>query len=201
MRTASPSSWASALCLAASVVRALGVAAVLHVVTGARPAAGLVAGTACRIVTGGTFVGWSLGWDRGDQNVVLFWLKNTGLFIPLLVGAILWRGERPLLQRRLLLFYAAVHALLHHSESGPPGAMDLGQHQSAGLLARGFGADRGTSAGSPVEKGRDGGRPGRRRVRRADAGRRARCLACSIERSVDPRLRQGGYRLCESRGR
>ena len=57
-------------------------------------------------VTGGTFVGWSLGWDHGHQNVVLFWLKNTGLFIPLLVAAILWRGQSPLLERRLLLFYA-----------------------------------------------------------------------------------------------
>jgi hypothetical protein len=56
-------------------------------------------------VSGGTFVGWSVGWDRGDQNVLLFWLKNTGLLIPLIIVAVLWRGERPLLERRLLLFY------------------------------------------------------------------------------------------------
>jgi hypothetical protein len=56
-------------------------------------------------VSGGTFVDWSIGWDHGNQHVVLFWLKNTGLFVPLLLAAILWRGENPLLERRLLLFY------------------------------------------------------------------------------------------------
>jgi hypothetical protein len=56
-------------------------------------------------VAGGRFLGWSIGWDHGDQNVLLFWLKNTGLFIPLLAASVLWRGERPLLGRRLLLFY------------------------------------------------------------------------------------------------
>jgi hypothetical protein len=56
-------------------------------------------------VAGGRFLAWSIGWDHGDQNVLLFWLKNTGLFIPLLAASVLWRGERPLLGRRLLLFY------------------------------------------------------------------------------------------------
>ncbi|HYY59635.1 MAG TPA: hypothetical protein VE842_20060 [Pyrinomonadaceae bacterium] len=57
-------------------------------------------------VRAGTFFGWHFGWDRGETNVLLFWLKNTGLFIPLLVAALLWRrGPRPLVPRRLLLFY------------------------------------------------------------------------------------------------
>ena len=54
-----------------------------------------------------TFFGWEFGWDRGQQNVVWFWLRNTGLFIPLLVAALLWRGkddEEPVVPRRLLLF-------------------------------------------------------------------------------------------------
>jgi hypothetical protein len=58
------------------------------------------------------FFGWSFGWDRGGENVLLFWLKNTGLFIPLLAAALLWRGRgtggaapEPLVPRRLLLFY------------------------------------------------------------------------------------------------
>lgn len=54
----------------------------------------------------GTFFGWEFGWDHGQENVVWFWLKNTGLFIPLLVAAILWRSRGEyLLPRRLLMFY------------------------------------------------------------------------------------------------
>src|SRR5712691_4150127 len=39
-------------------------------------------------------------------DVVLFWFKNAGLFIPLTVVAVLWRGKQPLVSRRLLLFLA-----------------------------------------------------------------------------------------------
>lgn len=56
-------------------------------------------------VRAGAFVAWAVGWDRGAQHPVVFWLKNTGAFIPLLAAAILWRGERPPVPRRLLLFY------------------------------------------------------------------------------------------------
>ncbi|HWT00970.1 MAG TPA: hypothetical protein VN256_12050 [Pyrinomonadaceae bacterium] len=56
------------------------------------------------------FFGWHTGWDHGEENVLRFWFKNTGLFIPLLVAALLWRervrGETvPLVPRPLLLFY------------------------------------------------------------------------------------------------
>jgi hypothetical protein len=53
----------------------------------------------------GSFFAWNLGWDRGTQNPAWFWFKNTGLFIPLLVGALAWRGREPLVPKRLLLFY------------------------------------------------------------------------------------------------
>lgn len=36
----------------------------------------------------GRFVGWHFGWDAKEENVLLFWLKNTGLFIPLLLAAV-----------------------------------------------------------------------------------------------------------------
>ncbi len=52
-----------------------------------------------------SFVEWQFGWDHGKDNVVWFWFKNTGLFIPLIVAAILWRGKEYLIPRRLLLFY------------------------------------------------------------------------------------------------
>ncbi|MGB7926367.1 MAG: hypothetical protein WCF57_24210, partial [Pyrinomonadaceae bacterium] len=57
-------------------------------------------------VKSGTFVGWHLGWDRGEENVLWFWFKNTGLFIPLVVAALMWRDENSyLVPRRLALFY------------------------------------------------------------------------------------------------
>lgn len=51
------------------------------------------------------FFAWSFGWDRGQENALWFWFKNTGLFIPLIVTAILWRGKGFAVSRRLLLFY------------------------------------------------------------------------------------------------
>jgi hypothetical protein len=56
-------------------------------------------------IRGESFLAWAVGWDRGDQNALVFWLKNTGMFIPLLAAALLWRSERPVVSRRLLLFY------------------------------------------------------------------------------------------------
>ena len=52
------------------------------------------------------FFGLAYGWDSGEQNVVWFWIKNTGLLIPLLVAALVWRpGDAPLVSKRLLLFF------------------------------------------------------------------------------------------------
>ena len=56
-------------------------------------------------VRGGRFLAWAVGWDRGQQNAVVFWLRNAGVFIPLVIAALAWRGGRPLLSRRLLRFY------------------------------------------------------------------------------------------------
>jgi hypothetical protein len=57
-----------------------------------------------------SFFGWHFGWDKGDDNFFWFWLKNTGLFIPLIFAAFMWRGdhsdeEKYLVSRRLLYFY------------------------------------------------------------------------------------------------
>jgi hypothetical protein len=52
------------------------------------------------------FLGWSLGWDHGDTNVLWFWFVNTGAFIPLLLAAVLTRKqEQDLVPSRLLRFY------------------------------------------------------------------------------------------------
>lgn len=52
-----------------------------------------------------SFVGWHFGWDHGDESVWRFWLKNTGLFIPLLLVALLWRTKKPLVGEPLLFYY------------------------------------------------------------------------------------------------
>jgi hypothetical protein len=51
------------------------------------------------------FLEWQVGWDRGADSTIWFWLKNTGLFIPLIVAAVFWRGKDYLVNRRLLVFY------------------------------------------------------------------------------------------------
>ncbi|MGH9929326.1 MAG: hypothetical protein ACREA9_08865 [Pyrinomonadaceae bacterium] len=57
-------------------------------------------------VNAGKFFEWQFGWDRGQENPVWFWLKNSGLFIPLTITAILWRHDKEaLVPRRLLIFF------------------------------------------------------------------------------------------------
>jgi hypothetical protein len=57
-------------------------------------------------VDAGKFFELQFGWDRGQENAVWFWLKNTGLFIPLTLAALLWRSKRePLVSRRLLIYF------------------------------------------------------------------------------------------------
>ena len=74
-------------------------------------AAGVIAGpqllwsTSYSAVNASSFFAWEIGWDRGKDNPILFWFKNTGLFIPLLLVAILVRGKTYLISKRLLLFY------------------------------------------------------------------------------------------------
>jgi hypothetical protein len=34
------------------------------------------------------FFGWNFRWDRGDANILWFWLKNTGIVIPAIVAGI-----------------------------------------------------------------------------------------------------------------
>ena len=56
-------------------------------------------------VDAGKFFEWQYGWDRGKENAVWFWLKNSGLFIPLTIAALLWRRKNEyLVPSRLRLF-------------------------------------------------------------------------------------------------
>ena len=51
-----------------------------------------------------SYFGVQLGWELGNHDFLIFWLVNAGLFIPLLVVAFLWRGAKPLLPNRLVLY-------------------------------------------------------------------------------------------------
>jgi hypothetical protein len=56
-------------------------------------------------VDASSFFAWEVGWDHGQENPIWFWFMNTGFFIPLLLIAVLMRGEGYLVPKRLLLFY------------------------------------------------------------------------------------------------
>jgi hypothetical protein len=57
-------------------------------------------------VDAGKFFAWEVGWDHGKDNPFWFWLKNTGLFIPLTVAALVMRSKnQALVSRRLLIFF------------------------------------------------------------------------------------------------
>ena len=60
-------------------------------------------------VQSGRFFGWDWSWDNGEgdaaENAVWFWFKNTGLFIPLLAAALVWRGRGRVVPARLFYFY------------------------------------------------------------------------------------------------
>ncbi|MDQ3819953.1 MAG: hypothetical protein M3362_20075, partial [Acidobacteriota bacterium] len=57
-----------------------------------------------------SFFGLHFGWDNEKENFFWFWFKNTGLFIPLIITALVWQergpeGEKYLVPRRLFFFY------------------------------------------------------------------------------------------------
>ena len=56
-------------------------------------------------VDAGSFFAWEVGWDHGQENPVYFWLKNTGVFIPLLLAAVLLKNGSFVVPRRVLIFF------------------------------------------------------------------------------------------------
>ena len=51
------------------------------------------------------FIAREFGWGHGEESIIWFWLKNTGIFIPLLIAALLWKTDKYLVSRKLLFFY------------------------------------------------------------------------------------------------
>lgn len=35
------------------------------------------------------FIGWHFGWDSQKENIIIFWMKNLGLFLPLLIVSLI----------------------------------------------------------------------------------------------------------------
>lgn len=56
-------------------------------------------------VDASSFFAWEVGWDHGPENPIWFWFINTGFFIPLILIAVLMRGDGYLVPKRILLFY------------------------------------------------------------------------------------------------
>jgi hypothetical protein len=56
-------------------------------------------------VDASSFFAWEVGWDHGKENPIFFWLRNTGLFIPLIFAALLMKDDGYVVPRRLLVFY------------------------------------------------------------------------------------------------
>ena len=56
-------------------------------------------------VDASSFFAWEVGWDHGQENPVYFWFKNTGIFIPLLLAAVLIKNGGYVVPRRVLIFY------------------------------------------------------------------------------------------------
>jgi hypothetical protein len=54
---------------------------------------------------GRSFLAWSVGWDHGSQHPVVFWLKNTGVFIPLVLAGWLAGSADRAGSRRLRRYY------------------------------------------------------------------------------------------------
>lgn len=65
---------------------------------------------------GGGFLGWHLGWDRGEAGVVAFWLYNAGLFLPLWAAGLAarrgsWRDGAPLLALVMVPWFVVPNVL------------------------------------------------------------------------------------------
>ena len=40
------------------------------------------------------FFGWHFGWDKGNENVIVFYIKSLGFFIPILIAALFFTQQR-----------------------------------------------------------------------------------------------------------
>jgi len=122
------------------------------------------------------FIGWRPGWSESNENVLWFWFKNTGLFIPLLVAALLWKTDKYLVPRKLLWFYLPFTLCFIVPNLIKLRALDLGQHQDSFLLVDWFGANRRASIGRVVGRSCLESCNRRSSIRSLDAGGSSGCI-------------------------
>ena len=144
-------------------------------------------------VNAGQFFGWEFGWDRGGRNVVWFWIKNTAVFIPLLVAALAWRGAGVSQEASLLL--PPVPALLRRAERLQALAVGVGQHQGAALLVDRLRPAGRAGAGAPVASRSRVARGGLSFTAHADGRGRPGRVARSLRRGRAALVRPGGCGL------
>ena len=143
-------------------------------------------------VQASTFFRVALGWDRGKDNPVWFWLKNTGLFIPLTWRRLFGLARNVSCRNALLFFLSAFHALFHRAKPAQDGAMGVGQYQGLVLLVVGVRAYSGAAAGAPLASARSA----------THTCRSAICL-CNAGRGVDVAnivLRSAKYQVFDRAG-
>jgi hypothetical protein len=51
------------------------------------------------------FIAWHFGWTKGENNFLWYWFLNTGLFIPLLIAALVWLFRQGVGRRKVLIFW------------------------------------------------------------------------------------------------
>ena len=128
------------------------------------------------------FFSWHFGFDAGQTNIVWFWIKNTGLFIPLIgLGIYLWffpqrredakeeksrnekvKGQNPKVETgdpsrstRLIESFCAVYFSFHSRKRCKARAVGMGQHKGSDLLVCRLAAVRGRGDCLDVAEGRD----------------------------------------------
>ena len=96
------------------------------------------------------FIAWEFGWGHGDEKHYLVLAKEYRR----VHSAVDYRAA---LENRLIsglaetfVFLSAVYAVLHRSEFGEAGALDLGQRQDSLLLVDRFSATRRVAAGAAL---------------------------------------------------
>ncbi len=83
----------------------------------------------------GAFFAWNFGWDKGDANIFVFWLQNTGAFWPLIFYVLWKRKDSRAALKRFSFFWIPLLAL--NLVSRETGIFDpLGLHARVALYLR-----------------------------------------------------------------
>ena len=67
----------------------------------------------------GHFLSIHLGWVTGNENVLLFYLKNTGLFIPLLLGTLIFSKSLSVSQRKFAIPFILIFLIANFIQFTP----------------------------------------------------------------------------------